>query len=72
MVIWKTVVKNHADCVHNYSEVGIKRMPEFLIDNFYLIFGISMDTNCVPLSADLNVFLYSYEAEFVWKSVREK
>lgn len=29
-----------------------------------------MDTNCVPLSADLNVFLYSYEAEFV--RVREK
>ena len=47
-------------------------MLEFLIDNIYVQFGgqifqqvigIPMGTNCAPLLADL--FLYSYEAEFI-------
>ena len=47
-------------------------MLEYLIDNIFLEFGgrifqqtigIPMSTNCAPLLADL--FLYSYEAEFV-------
>ena len=47
-------------------------MLEYLIDNFFVEFGgrifqqtigIPMDTNCAPLLADL--FLYSYETEFV-------
>ena len=47
-------------------------MLEFLIDNIYVVFGdqvfqqtigIPMGTNCAPLLADL--FLYSYEAEFL-------
>ena len=54
-------------------------MLEFLIDNIYVVFGnqvfqqsvgIPMGTNCAPLLADL--FLYSYEAEFIQKLVREK
>ena len=54
-------------------------MLDFLIDNIYVVFGdqvfqqtvgIPMGTNCAPLLADL--FLYSYEAEFIQKLVREK
>ena len=54
-------------------------MLEIVIDNIYVVFGIQvfqqsvgipMGTNCAPLLADL--FLYSYEAEFIQKLVREK
>ena len=54
-------------------------MRGFLIDNIYVVFGdhvfqqsvdIPMNTNCAPLLADL--FLYSYEAEFVQKLLRDK
>ena len=47
-------------------------MLAFLIDNIYVecgglifqqVIGIPMGTNCAPLLADL--FLYSYEAEFI-------
>ena len=47
-------------------------MLESLVDNifvvfagkvFYLIIGIPMGRNCAPLLAD--IFLYSYEAEFI-------
>jgi hypothetical protein len=57
--------------MHKYSEVDIKEMLGFLIDNILVVFGnqifqqtvgIPMDTSCAPLLADL--FLYSYEAEF--------
>ena len=49
-----------------------------LIDNIYVTFdhvfqqsvGIPMGTNCAPLLADL--FLYSHEAEFVQKLLRDK
>ena len=53
-------------------------MIEFLVDNIYVRFGgqlfremvgIPMGTNCVPLLADL--FLYSYENEFLDKLVKE-
>ena len=51
-------------------------MIEFLIDNIYVTFGglhfrqvigIPMGTNCAPLLADL--FLYSYESEFLDKLI---
>ena len=47
-------------------------MPEFLVDNIFVVFGgkvfqqivdIQMGTNGSPLLAD--IFLYSYEAEFI-------
>jgi hypothetical protein len=50
-----------------------------LVNNIYVVFqdqtfqqsvGIPMGTNCVPLLADL--FLYLYEAEFVQKLLRDK
>jgi hypothetical protein len=54
-------------------------MLEFLIDNIFVSFGgtlfqqvvgIPMATNCAPLLADL--FLYSYESEFLQKLVKDK
>jgi hypothetical protein len=76
-------VKYHSNSTHTYSEVEIKKMLEFLIDNFYVVIGgqvfqqvfqqsvgIPMDTNCAPLLADL--LLYSYEAEFIQKLLNEK
>ena len=53
-------------------------MLDFLVDNIYVVFGdqvfqqtvgIPMGTNCAPLLADL--FLHSYEAEFVQKLLRD-
>ena len=47
-------------------------MLEFLVDNILVVFagkvfqqiiGIPVGTNCAPLQAD--IFLYSYEAEFI-------
>ena len=47
-------------------------MLEFLVDNIFVVFGgkvfqqivgIPMGTNCAPLLP--NIFLYSYEAEFI-------
>jgi hypothetical protein len=67
-------VRHHSDSPYEYSEADIKGMLGFLVDNFYVVFrdqvfqqsvGIPMDTKCAPLLADL--FLYSYEAEFVQK-----
>ena len=52
-------------------------MLEFLIDNIFVMFGeqifqqticIPMGTNCAPLLADL--FLYSYESEFIQSLLR--
>jgi hypothetical protein len=72
-------VIHHSDSTHKYSEVEIKKMLEFLIDNIFVLFGdqvfqqsvgIPMGTNCAPLLADL--FLYSYEAEFIQKLLHEK
>ena len=53
-------------------------MIEFSVDNIYVRFGgqlfrqmvgIPMGTNCAPLLADL--FLYSYENEFLDKLIKE-
>ena len=61
-----------------YSEEQVISMLEFLIDNIFVSFGgtlfqqvvgIPMDTNCAPLLADL--FLYSYESEFLQKLVKK-
>ena len=72
-------VIHDSDSTHKYSEVDIKEMLGFLIDNIFVVFGniifqqtvgIPMGTNCAPLLADL--FLYSYEAEFIQKLLHEK
>jgi hypothetical protein len=61
-----------------YSEADIKGMLGFLVDNMSVVFvdqlfqqsvGIPMGTNCVPLLE--NLFLYSYEAEFGQKLLRD-
>ena len=65
-------VKDHSDCTTKLTETDIVNMLEFLLDNIFVMFGgqifqqtigIPMGTDCVPLLADL--FLYSYEAEFI-------
>ena len=65
-------VKDHSNAKHKYTENDIVRMIDFLIDNIFVecggeifqqVIGIPMGTNCAPLLADL--FLYSYEAEFI-------
>jgi hypothetical protein len=71
-------MRHHSDSPYKYSEADIKKMLGFLVDNIYVVFGdqvfqqsigIPMGTNCAPLLADL--FLYSYEAEFVQKLMRD-
>ena len=63
---------------NKYTASHICKMIEFLVDNIYVRFGgqlvrqmvgIPMGTNCAPLLADL--FLYSYENEFVRKLIKE-
>ena len=65
-------VREHSDSKSKYTEEDIIRMLEFLVDNIFVVFagkvfqqiiGIPMGTNCAPLLAD--IFLYSYEAEFI-------
>ena len=65
-------VKYTSNAKNKYIEDDIVRMLDFLIDNIFVecggvifqqVIGIPMGTNCAPLLADL--FLYSYEAEFI-------
>ena len=65
-------VKDHSDSKNKYTEEDIIKMLEFLVDNMFVVFagkvfeqiiGIPMGTNCASLLAD--IFLYSYEAEFI-------
>ena len=65
-------VRDHSDAPQKYSDADVIQMQEYLIDNMFVEFGgrifqqtigIPMGTNCALLLADL--FLYSYEAEFV-------
>ena len=59
-----------------YAADNICQMTEFLIDNIFVQFGgclfrqvirIPVGTNCDPLLA--NLFLYSYENEFLDKMI---
>jgi hypothetical protein len=72
-------VIHHSDDPHKYSEADINGRFGFRVDNLYVVFedqvfqqstGIPMGTNCDPVLADL--FLYSYEAEFVQTLLRNK
>ena len=65
-------VKEHSDSKNKYTEEDIIKMLEFLVDNIFVVFagkvfqqiiGIPMGTNCAPRLAD--IFLYSYEPEFI-------
>jgi hypothetical protein len=51
-------VRHHSDGPYKYPEADIKIMLGFLVD-------IPIGIYCSPLLAD--IFLYSYEAEFVQK-----
>lgn len=68
-------VKKYSDCAYNYTEVNIKKMQVFLIDNIYVVkksychnFLDSHGNNSTPMLAIL--FVYSNEGEFIQKSVR--
>ena len=68
--------KNHSDSTKKFSETDIN-MLEFLIDNMDNIFvifggrvGIHVGISCAPLLIDL--FLYSYEADFIHGILKEK
>jgi hypothetical protein len=72
-------VIHDSDSTHKYSDVDIKEMLGFLIDNIFVVFGnkifqptvgIPMGTSCAPLLAGL--FLYSCEADFIQKLLHEK
>jgi hypothetical protein len=71
-------IKYHSDSTHKYSEVEIIKILEFLIDDIFVVgeqvffqsVGIPMGTNCAPLLTDL--FLHSYDAEFMEKFLHEK
>ena len=72
-------VKEHTDASKKYNEDDIINMLNFLIDNIFVEYGgvifqqtigIPMGTNCAPLLADL--FLYTYEAEFIQTLVKSK
>ena len=63
---------------NKYTANDICKMIEFLVDNIYVRFGgqlfrqmvgIPMGTNCASLLADL--FLYSFENEFLDKLIKE-
>ena len=65
-------MKEHSDSKNKYTEEDIIRMLEFLVDNIFVVFagkvfqqiiGIPIGTNCALLLVD--IFLYSYEAEFI-------
>ena len=69
----------YSNAKNKYTENDIISMINFLIDSIYVelggeIFqqtiGIPMGTNCAPLLADL--FLYSYEAEFIQQLLANK
>ena len=71
-------IRDHSDAPQKYSDADVIKMLEYLIDNIFVEFGgrifqqtigIPMGTNCAPLLADL--FLYSYEAEFVQVSSKQ-
>ena len=65
-------MKEHRYSKNKYTEEDIIKMLKFLVDNIIVVFAgkvfqqiirIRMGTNCAPLIAD--IFLYSYEAEFI-------
>ena len=70
-------VKGNSDAKHKFTVDDIIGKLNFLIDNIFVecggevfqqVIGIPMGTNCAPLLADL--FLYSYEAEFIQTLIR--
>ena len=63
-------VKHHSDSMHKYSEVEIKKMLEFLIDNIYVVVGgqVFQQSVGIPMGANRSPLL----AEFIQKLLHEK
>ena len=71
-------VKYHSDSIKKFSESDIINMLEYLIDNIFVLFAgrslqqivsIPMGTSCAPFLADL--FLYSFEADFIQRLLKK-
>jgi hypothetical protein len=71
-------IKHHSDSTKKLSETDIFNMLECFINIIFIMFGgcvfqqtvgIPMCTNCASLLADL--FLYSYEADFIQRLVKK-
>ena len=67
-------VKNTSNAKNKYIEDDIVRMLDFLNDNIFVecggvifqqVIGIRMGTHCTPLTLLADLFLYSYEADFI-------
>ena len=65
---------DHYRGYHLWSCQNVCDALSFLLDNIYIMFGtklyrqivgIPMGTNCAPLVADLHLFLFCYERDFV-------
>ena len=78
MKLFRAEVNRHLNGDNKYTADDICKMIEFLVDNIYVrlggqlfrqMVGIPMGTNCAPLLA--NLFLYSYENEFLDKLIKE-
>ena len=78
MKLFREEVNRHLNGDNKYTADDICKMIEFLVDNIYVrlggqlfrqMVGIPMGTNCAPLLA--NLFLYSYENEFLDKLIKE-
>jgi hypothetical protein len=70
--------KYHSDSTHKHSEVQIKKMLEFFIDNIYIVVSSGLPTVCWNsngyelCSVVSGSVLCSYEAEFIQKLLHEK
>ena len=65
-------VKEQSDSKNKYSEDDIMNMLEFLVDNIFVVFGGKVFEQSafqwapiVPFRVLADIFLYSYEAEFI-------
>jgi hypothetical protein len=56
---------------NKYSKAHIKGILGFLVDNIYVVFGNQVFQQSVGIPIGTNLFLYSYEAEFVQKLLRD-
>ena len=60
-------VREHSDSKSKYTEEDIVRMLEFLVDNIVVVFAgkVFQQIIGIPMPLLADIFLYSYEAEFI-------
>jgi hypothetical protein len=67
-------VRHRSGNPHKYSEADIKGTLEqgILVYNIYVVFEDQVFQQFVGIPMDTNLFLFSYEAEFVQKLLQDK